>query len=33
MIPMHRPSIFKETDVTSTGLEVARSKCFALEMA
>jgi len=33
MIPMHRPSIFKETDVTPTGLEVARSKCFALEMA
>jgi hypothetical protein len=33
MIPMRRPSIFKETDVTSTGREVARSKCLALEMA
>ena len=28
---MRIPSIFKETDVTPAGLEVARSKCFALD--
>jgi hypothetical protein len=33
MIPMRGPSIFKETDVTPAGLEVGRSKCFALEMS
>jgi hypothetical protein len=30
---MRGPSIFKETDVAPAGLEVGRSKCFALEMS